>query len=265
MLTQKIIKNEKFKGFTLVELIVVTTILTILAAIWFSSYVSNLPDARDAQRQSDIAQISAALKKYHQDRWRYPLPWITSDYFWILNSWTLVATQWKMNKNVKLPTLDNIPSDPKAKIPYFYSITKNKQEYELIATLENWDTPITLLKWDYKTVSKNILPSISLAISSNSDIEIHDWVWSWTENRKKFILNWWSHNLAYDIETKEPYSSSDITELSFLFTDPGVEFWQNTDYRNCTEILNAWKSIWNWEYQILNNTWELTNTWCTGM
>jgi len=35
--------------------------------------------------------------------------------------------------------------DPKTKSPYFYSITKNAQEYELSATLENTDNPIAIL------------------------------------------------------------------------------------------------------------------------
>jgi len=39
-----------------------------------------------------------------------------------------------------------------------YSIIKNKQEYEIAATLENRDFPIALVNGTYKSISINILP-----------------------------------------------------------------------------------------------------------
>ncbi|MDF1682375.1 MAG: hypothetical protein P1U46_01015 [Patescibacteria group bacterium] len=48
-------------------------------------------------------------------------------------------------------------------MPYFYSVTKTKQEFEMAATLENEDNPIALVNGTYKSVSRNILPSIILA------------------------------------------------------------------------------------------------------
>jgi len=47
--------------------------------------------------------------------------------------------QGKLSKDVSLNTIDKIPYDPKLNIPYTYSITANKQEFEIAMTLENSD------------------------------------------------------------------------------------------------------------------------------
>jgi hypothetical protein len=119
------------------------------------------------------------------------------------------------------------------------------------------------LDWDYKSVSKNILPSILLATWSTTSIEIHTWVWSWTTNRNLFILNWWS-NLPYSIA--KPYNTvyawEDIDDVLVWWK---IQFWQNSDFITCDEIIDAAKMIhdtWTWEYQVLDNSWILSNTWC---
>lgn len=50
------------KGFTLVELVVVITILAILTAIASVSYKSHLITARDGVRAADINNLSEALR-----------------------------------------------------------------------------------------------------------------------------------------------------------------------------------------------------------
>ncbi len=246
--------------FTLVELIVTITIIAILSSIWFNSYIWYLSDARDSERKANMWEIKTALKLYKQKRWAYPLPW---DTFNITNNWVIVAIQWLLNEDVTLSTMDNIPSDPYTDKSYFYSVSKNKQETQVAITLENWEFPIALLDWDYKSVSKNILPSIVLAISSNVSIEIHDLVWDWSTNRNKFILNW-GNNIPYN--TNRPYIPIYAWEdIDDILTSWNIQFWQNSDYRTCDELSEAAKLIhttWTEEYQILDNTGYLSNTWC---
>jgi len=254
--------KKQIKAFTFVELIVSTIIIVLLSTIWFYSYVWYLTDARDSERIADSWVLQSALKSYKQDRWAYPLPW---DYYNITNSWLIVAYQWEMSKKVALSNLDKLPFDPTTKAAYKYSNTTNRQEYQIAATLENWDFPIAFLAWDYHTVSKNVLPTIMLAISSGAwtNIEIHDWVlWSWTTNRQKFILDKWE-NLPYDIKAPfEPVYWYEWLELwTNIINSWKVEFWQNSDFRNCAEIDEAWKSIWDWEYQYLT-WWSLDDINC---
>lgn len=248
------------KAFTLVELIVSITIVAILASIWFYSYVWYLSEARDAERKANIWEIKSSLKLYKQKRWAYPIPW---DSFNILNNTEIVAKQWVLNDKVSLTTMEKIPLDPHTKLSYWYSITNNKQEYQIALTLENWDFPIALLEWDYKSVSKNILPSLILATWSTVDIEIHNWIWNWTENRNLFILDWWN-NLIYNV--KRPYKPFYAWwNIDDILDSWNIIFWQNSDFRNCVEISEAAKLIhttWTEEYQILDNNWYLSNTWC---
>lgn len=256
--------NTKNKAFTLVELIVSIMIVAILASIWFYSYIWYIGEARDAERKANIWETKTALKLYKQKRWAYPIPW---DYFSITNTVNSVAKtvayQWLLNENVILSTMDKIPLDPFTNSNYSYSINNNKQEFQIALTLENWDFPIALLDWDYKTVSTWVLPSILLATGSTVDVEIHTWVWNWTNNRNLFILDW-GLNLPYS--TTNPYNPYYGWELiDDVLSGWNIKFWQNSDYRTCNELEEAAKLIhdsWTETYQILNNSWILTDTWC---
>lgn len=252
------------KAFTFVELIVSTVIIIVLTSIWFISYVDFISDSRDAQRTSDLSKVSSSLKIYKQKRGYYSPP---GDAFYILNQGKQVAQQGKLNKKVFLNTLDKLPSDPKSDQYYSYAVTNNKQEYQLAATLENWETEIPLLEWNYKTISKNILPTLILAVNTTEDIEIHDWVWTGSINRNKFVFNDVEYNLPYTIES--PYLAyHEWTTFSWNLAraEDLNSFWQNNDYRNCTEIIEAGKAISEVgtleEYQILSNTWTLINVEC---
>ena len=61
MNTQKIQTGTNVKGFTLVELIVVITILVILGTIAFLNLGGMSASARDSQRTSDLNQISQQI------------------------------------------------------------------------------------------------------------------------------------------------------------------------------------------------------------
>lgn len=251
--------SDKIPWFTLVELIVAASILAILTTIGFYSYTQNINAARDSVRQTNISALWSELKLYKRQRWAYPLP---GDYFPIHNTWAIdVAYQGFMNNNVNLSTADSLPLDPELEIPYVYSITRNKQEYQITASMENDGSPYAFVWWDYKSIAINVLPSILLAIDSNSAIDI-----STASNQQLFIFHKGFHNLPYDFESGNPYS--DGTALSQLISDASEDYWQNTDYRSCSEIETAGKNISlsgsTDEYQILNSTWALINTSCPG-
>ncbi len=255
-------KQYQKNGFTIVELIVAATILIILTAVWFYSYSQNLEDTRDSLRKSDIANLESQLKLYKQKRWAYPIP---GDKYEITNQWISVAYQWKMNEKVPLTTATAIPTDPFTKGYYVYSTLLNKQEFEASLSLENAGNPIAVVVWDYKSVSKNVLPTISLAIDSTSAVEIHDWVWWGSTNRLAFIFDQGSYNIPYSFES--PFSPvAGGTNFDALINDATIQYWQNSDFRSCDEIYQSGKSISNGltseQYQILNSTWALIDTPC---
>ena len=251
------------KWFTIVELVVAMTILLVLTGLGFYSYTQNVVDARDSVRVSDLASVSSQRKLYKKSRWAYPLP---GDTFNLLNRWRIVANQWVLNENVTLTTLDKIPYDPSLERPYVYSTTRNKQEFQLALTLESVDSGHALLEWDYKSVSKSVLPTIVLATNDWIDKEINNAVWAWSTNRLLFVFNKGFNTLPYTHEGDNA-PKNDATTFEQLIDDPNIKFWQNSDYRNCTEIFESGKHISDSgvqeQYQILDTSWILTDANCT--
>lgn len=64
--------TKNAKGFTLVELLVVITIIGILATGAVSIYNSQIQKARDSTRLTDIKAIEGSVGQYYQDKTFYP-------------------------------------------------------------------------------------------------------------------------------------------------------------------------------------------------
>lgn len=64
---------SKFRGFTLIELMVVIAIIGLLATIITTSLVSSRAKSRDAKRIADIKTLQLALETYYNDNSVFPL------------------------------------------------------------------------------------------------------------------------------------------------------------------------------------------------
>jgi len=60
------------KGFTLVEIIIVLTLIGILVAIVVPIYRSSVVRAREAVLKENLFQIRDAISKYYTDKQKYP-------------------------------------------------------------------------------------------------------------------------------------------------------------------------------------------------
>jgi len=136
------------KGFTLLELIIVLTIVTILWTIEYFSYQWYSKSARDTTRISDVQNIWKFLDIFTLQTWKYPLPdnaeavtyaWETIWYQWTL--WDNVIDQ--LSKNLKQK-----PIDPLLKAEYIYSVSASQAVYEM-AMLHERDITYSLLPQTY--------------------------------------------------------------------------------------------------------------------
>jgi prepilin-type N-terminal cleavage/methylation domain-containing protein len=65
--------SPKTQGFTLLEVLVVTSLLIILALFGFGAFQSNLMKTRDSRRKADLTELRKAFYSFHDDHDRYPL------------------------------------------------------------------------------------------------------------------------------------------------------------------------------------------------
>ena len=68
----KMLNLPKFRGFTLVELLVVMSIIGILATVILGGFRASQKRARDTKRKSDLQQVAKALEMFYSDHERYP-------------------------------------------------------------------------------------------------------------------------------------------------------------------------------------------------
>ena len=115
--------NRKDKGFTLVELLVVITIIAILSVTAFMTLGGETVKARDSKRKQDLSLIQNALEIYFINETGYP-----SDPLTIGDGAGLIDKKY----------LSEIPTDPRGMT---YKYAKSGSTYLIVATLEDDGVP----------------------------------------------------------------------------------------------------------------------------
>lgn len=121
-----IIKTQNY-GFTLLEMLVVMTIIAILAAGIWGNFFSSLFKGRDSRRKQDLQAISKAVEMYFNDTRSYPNPTLVSNW----------GQPFLNPNNPSVIYLQQIPADPNYPgITYCYE-SSDGTYYKLYARLEN--------------------------------------------------------------------------------------------------------------------------------
>ena len=220
--------EQQQKAFTLIELIVVITILAILWTIAFISLQWFSKDARNSSRASDLKSIEKVLFLYQIRENKFPTP--TNPVNITYSGWT-VWTQWSFWEDSRKSIgsrsqISNVPTDPLATNQYTYSVLNTGNEFQLAgvfewelllnnlnstyAALVHWTTKIT---WNYNwQVAKTsawwkiyvlAVPSIiSSDISLTKVIDILD--------ARKLMYNWF-HNLPASYSWTTVFNNPEIT------------------------------------------------------
>ncbi|MBD3279720.1 MAG: prepilin-type N-terminal cleavage/methylation domain-containing protein [Candidatus Pacebacteria bacterium] len=112
----------KKTGFSLIELLVVATIIVVITAIGMVSYVKAGQTSRNGKRKADLESVRQALVLYRSDEGSYPN---SSNYTNVAN--TLVS-----NGYLASP----VPQDPKNSGDYVYEYSSNGTTFTLTAYTE---------------------------------------------------------------------------------------------------------------------------------
>lgn len=120
------------RGFTIIELLVVISIIALLASVIMVSLGESRKKARDARRASDIHEIQTALALYYIDCHRFP------------TALTLTANN-GCGSGITLGNfLSQIPRDPQTQSGYSYAAIGtggNCNSYHLGALFETNEAP----------------------------------------------------------------------------------------------------------------------------
>ena len=139
------------KAFTIIELMVAISIVSILTIIWIVSFMNYSSQTRDSVRLSHISDIESVIELYSVFSGWYPRPSQETEV--TASWWTTVWIQWvfgseSMNETRKI-FWDVV--DPLHGNFYPYSITTNKREFQL------W----YILEWSDRLNNQSFLSSIN--------------------------------------------------------------------------------------------------------
>jgi prepilin-type N-terminal cleavage/methylation domain-containing protein len=234
------------KGFTLVELIVVITILAILSTIWFIAYNSYLTWARDSNRVWQLAAINDWLEIYRTNN-DIPLPENSVE---VRANWTVIWYQWYMWKN-NLETISYSKwwIDPKDDTYFTYYVTSDLKYFQLLAYLEDSVN---------KQVVKNELLNKTNAISytSRTPTVYGKKLWilteSWTNapiQEVSIIKTAWNLDIATTTWTYVA-NYTDIVSISWTWSSLVASVYN----ASCNRIKETWWAKWDGLYTI-NPSW----------
>lgn len=110
------------KGFTIIELLVVISIIAVLSMIGFASFREVQENGRDAKRRADLGTIQSALEQYNNDQHYYPVSIATGSAF-------SFGTRTYLN---------NIPTDPINSAPstYCYKALRSGSSCEAVSATD---------------------------------------------------------------------------------------------------------------------------------
>lgn len=154
--------HNKKVAFSLIELLVVITIMWILAVWGTTVYNSQIQKARDSNRITDVTNLQSAIEQFYQDKASYPKwgkDWINPDSFSIIS------------------IMPNLVMDPKFNEPCA------------------WKWNQTSVCWYIYTVDKSASWIANWAYEVSTAFE-NDWN---LESRAANVKDWWNDDLRLEL------------------------------------------------------------------
>jgi Tfp pilus assembly protein PilE len=225
--------NKNKVWFTIVELIVVITILSILSTIWFISYSWYLVWVRDTNRMSQLTSISEWLNVL-RTKGKLPLP---DNRVTIKSSLNTIAYQWVIGKTV-LSTIDYSNSwlDPQENMYFSYYLTANRKYFQLMGFLEDKANLVTWIVND----------TYAIDYSVKYPIVMWSKLWILTTNTNQPLAEYLLAVPLPDIDIEDVSAQS----LKSYLTNTEFVTWTGTTF---SELKNIAKKWWKY-YSVISNT-----------
>lgn len=250
------------KAFTLVELIVVITILAILSTVWFIAFSGYLKWVRDTNRISQLKNMHDGMVAY-QSRYDLILP---EDYVEIKKWSNIIWYQWYAWEGIlKKIEFSSKWLDPKELNYFTYAITEDKKHFSLMWFLEEQDGIEAIVFWDtayaanytkrypYVTGKKIgiLLDEDNNPIQENSTIQSQwyiDILNLWTENYQLYLSNTdihtgsWSQlaNLSTNYDCKRLQDMNGKLQDGLYKIDPDGDGTTTSVYCDMTTDWGGW-------------------------
>lgn len=211
MLINKHVNNNK-KGISIIELLVVITVLIILGTIAFFSFHKYTTHTRDSVRITDIKNLKTSLELYHIQTWKFPKP--DKSKYITFNFSTVVWEQWTIGQELisRLSRINKVPLDPKYEIEYTYSLTENWLEYQI------W----TIAELDSLVANQPFITNTYAKTAPNTRAYID---WNYNEIALLFKMNWLY--VMYAIPSIMLPDLNSNLELSEMWSSSVVIRWNN--------------------------------------
>jgi len=242
------ISKKNCSWFTLVELIVVITILAILGTIAFISLQGYSADARNTKRTSDLSNINTKVQIWFIE-WLPLFSLLDGTWSTITASWTNIQISWRRYSqlvwfynawdiNYSAINLDETKFlDPIANVPYKIWVTSLWTRYELAATIEDDEDSNTLVMWNWN-------PRTS---------QLARWNWVWEIWKNFYTLS--SANILLETNdivnigtwnTSPDYKITRIKWNVVYLNQNLTQLWVNVylKYDETRHLIKRWNSNW---------------------
>jgi len=264
------------QAFTLVELIVVITILAILWTIAFLAFQWYSKDSRDSVRISDLSNIEKALELQLTKAWRVFVPENNVE---ITASGTVISYQWyAWEKTLSNLWVHGWWKDPVDDTYYTYMTNANYTRYQLMWFLEDWG-----VAWYFNEVNAVDLTNrfpitkwsqlwIVLDPTTNALLqETWTWVdvvntvdtfdvyldnsekitWTWAEMKKlESLVLYWTANSCKDLLEK----NKQLKDVDWIYT---INPTWSSNFEVYCDMVTDW---WGWT-MLAYAEWESTVTY----
>jgi len=248
-------KNIKNKAFTLVELLVVITILAIISVVAYQNFWGAVDKAVAWRKISDVSTIETWLQQYKSDKWYYPAVWIKGTWTWNLwwyNSWTTSTPSNKIQVTYnweEINTINTANSIWGWKVYWTWAWASGWTQRQIWAKWTIWQEQLWkafLSKDLYDPEISDI--KVNSTLNTFIDYGLGRYVyatfkknkaaWNWTSNK-----TWVAYNIAYTVRKKN--SDKYITKIVWDYDKESCF----DDKANCPDTL-IWLTDWqeeNWE------------------